>query len=98
MIRNSAASGNAFIGVQSTSAAGKSSTNVIVSHAAATTNSTGISSTGQGSDLTIAYSNVAGNNIGITFTAPAGINSYQTNQLLGNITTNGTPSSNISLQ
>jgi hypothetical protein len=98
VLRNSAVSGNSFTGVQVVAAAGQTFTRVIISDTAVTTNTTGISSSGQGSDVTLAYAIVSGNTTGITFTAPGDIRSYQTNQLAGNDTTNGTPSSTIALQ
>ena len=98
VLRNSAVSGNSFTGIQVVAAAGQTFTRVIISDTAVTTNTTGISSSGQGSDVTLAYAIVSGNTTGITFTAPGDIRSYQTNQLAGNDTTNGTPSSTIALQ
>jgi hypothetical protein len=98
VVRNSTASGNSNIAIQAVSAAGKASVSVVVSHTAATSNNIGISSTGPSTDVTIAYSNVADDTTGLTFTAPAQIRSYQTNQLRGNNTTNGSPSSTIPLE
>jgi len=98
VMRNSNASGNAGTGISVVTVAGKAKASLAVSHTAATNNNTGLSSTGPSSQMTIAYSNVSANITGTTFTAPARIQSYQTNQLLGNITTDGSPSGNLSLQ
>jgi len=98
VLRNSDASSNSFTGVQVVAAAGKTYTRVIISDTAVTTNTTGISSSGQGSDVTLAYATVGGNTTGLAITAPGDIRSYQTNQLFGNDTTNGAPSSNLALQ
>jgi hypothetical protein len=98
VMRNSNASGNAGTGIKVVTVTGKANASLAVSHTAATNNNTGISSTGPGSQVTIAYANVSANITGMTFTAPARIQSYQTNQLLGNITTDGSPSGNLSLQ
>jgi hypothetical protein len=57
-----------------------------------------ISSSGQGSDITLAYSNVNGNTTGVSFTAPAEFRTYQTSQVRGNNVTNGTFSSTIPLE
>src|SRR5579864_6618019 len=75
VFRNSTAAGNSFFGVQVVAAAGKAATRVSMDHSAATTNTTGVSSVGQGADVTMAYSIASGNNTGITFTAPAEIRS-----------------------
>jgi nitrous oxidase accessory protein NosD len=97
-ISESIASGNAMNGVKGTSAAGKAPTRIVVSHLTVTGNATGISSTGQGSDITLGYSNVNGNTTGVSFTAPAELRTYQTNQVRGNNVTNGTFSSTIPLE
>ena len=94
----SIASGNAANGIRSVSAAGKSPSRIIVTNAAATGNGTGISSSGQGADVTLAYSTVSGNSTGLLFTAPGEIRSYQTNQLRGNTGTNGAPSTPLPLE
>ena len=98
VLRNSVASGNAINGIKVAAAAGKAGTRVIIDHSAAATNNTGVSSSGQGADITIAYSVVTGNNTGLAFTAPGEIRSYQTNQLRGNTTTNGSSSTTIPLE
>ena len=59
---------------------------------------TGVSSTGTGADVTIGYSLVSANNTGLSFTAPAELRSYQTNQIRGNILSNGASSSVIPLE
>jgi hypothetical protein len=98
VLRNSVASSNTTAGVNVVSAAGNEPVRVIVDHSAAATNFVCISSSGQGADVTLAYSEVSGNNTGITFTAPGQLRSYQTNQLRGNSVTNGTPSSTMPLE
>jgi Right handed beta helix region len=95
MIRNSEASGNGSIGIKAISASGKAPVRVVMDHSAATTNNTGVSSTGQGADVIMAFSFAVGNVTGVTFTAPAQLRSYQNNGFHANNATNGTPSSTI---
>jgi hypothetical protein len=95
VVRNSEASGNGSIGIRAVSAAGKAPVRVAIDHSVASTNNTGVSSTGQGADVIISFSQVVGNVTGVTFTAPAQLRSYQNNGFHANTTTNGTPSSTI---
>jgi hypothetical protein len=96
--RNSAASGNTNHGVRATTALGRAAARVVVDRSAVTNNNAGIVSTGQGADVTVGYSVITGNNTGLAFSAPGDIRSYVTNQLRGNIGTNGSPSSTIALE
>jgi hypothetical protein len=99
VVRNSLASGNTSNGVSAVSAAGNAPARIIFDHSAAAVNNIGISSSGQGADITMAYSNVSGNNtVGNTFTAPASLRSYQNNELIGNNIANGTPSGTLPLE
>lgn len=93
-MHQSEASGNGS-GVKAVSAAGKAPVRIAVDHSVVSGNITGVSSTGQGADVILSFSQVVSNNIGVTFAAPAQLRSYQDNGFHGNNTTNGTPSSTI---
>jgi hypothetical protein len=97
ILRNSVVSGNTSIGVSVTAAAGKAPTILTVDRVAITGSNTGVQSTGTGADVTLGYSVVGHNGTGLSFTAPAQIRSYQTNELRQN-TANGASSSTIPLE
>jgi hypothetical protein len=96
-LRNSNASGNTFNGITAIAAAGKPPVEIIVDRTMVQGNNNGISSTGTGADITLGYSVVTGNNLGLTFTAPATLRSYQSNQLRANLA-NGASSGTIPLE
>jgi hypothetical protein len=98
VLRNSVSAGNSSNGVTVNATAGKAATVVLVDHTTVTSSSVGLLSSGQGADLTLAYSMVGGNSTGLSFTAPAQLRTYQTNQLRENTVTNGTSSSAIPLE
>jgi hypothetical protein len=95
VLHSSEVSGNSFNGVAAVSAANKAPVEIVVDRTVVEGNNNGISSTGSGADITLGSSIVTGNNVGLAFTAPAAIRSYQTNELRGNITSNGASSSTI---
>jgi len=97
-LRNSVVSGNASLGVSVLTAAGNAPTQLTVDHTAVTGSNTGVQSVGAGADVTLAYSVVSENGTGLSFTPPAQLRSYQTNQLRANNVLNGTPSSTIPLE
>jgi hypothetical protein len=94
VLRDSIVAGNTVTGVSVTSAAGRT-TRIAIDRTTVVGSSTGISSSGSGADITIGLSMVSANTTGLSFTAPAELRSYQTNQFRGNIVTNGAPSSLI---
>jgi hypothetical protein len=97
-LSNSVIGANIFNGVSVVSATGRAPIRVSIDRSLVATNNIGIASSGVGADVTIAYSNVSENNTGLTFNSQGELRSYQTNQLRGNNTTNGTPSSVIPLE
>ncbi len=94
VLRDSVVAGNVSTGVAVTTAGGTPS-RVAIDRSSVIGSATGITSTGSGADVTIGQSMVSANNLGLSFTAPAQLRSYQTNQIRGNITDNGVPSSTI---
>jgi hypothetical protein len=98
LMRTSSATHNAHDGVRSSTLSGKAPTRVVVSHSSSTSNATGLNATGNGADLTVAYSEISDNATGVSFTAPAQLRTYSTNQLRGNNVTNGTFSSTVPLE
>jgi hypothetical protein len=94
VLRDSVVAGNIVTGVSVASAAGRA-TRIAIDRTTVLGNSTGVSSTGSGADITIGLSMVSANTTGLSFTAPAEIRSYQTNQFRGNSVSNGQPSSLI---
>jgi hypothetical protein len=97
VLRNSNASGNGSNGVSAVAAAGRPPVEIIVDRSIVQGNNSGVSSVGSGADITLGYSVVTGNNLGVTFTAPAQLRSYSTNQLRANLA-NGSPSGTIPLE
>jgi hypothetical protein len=98
ILRNSIVAANKSIGVSIVATAGKAQTFVIIDRVAITGSATGIQSTGTGADVDLGSSVVTNNGTGLSFTAPAEIRSYQTNELRSNITTNGTSSSTLQVE
>ncbi len=98
VLRDSVVDGNVVAGVSVTSAAGNTPSRVAIDRTTVVGSSTGVSSTGSGADITIGFSMVSANTTGLSFIAPAELRSYQTNQIRGNIVSNGASSSVIPLE
>jgi hypothetical protein len=94
-LRDSAVAGNIVAGTSVMTTAGHTPSRIAIDRTTVIGSTTGVSSTGSGADVTIGLSMVSANNTGLSFTAPAEIRSYQTNQFRGNIVSNGAPSSLI---
>ena len=90
--------GNVVIGISVNAATATTPARIVVDRTTVLGSTTGISSTGSGADVTLGYSVVSGNTTGVSFTAPATLRTYTTNQLRGNIVSNGTFSGPIPLE
>jgi hypothetical protein len=98
VLRDSVVAGNIVAGVSVTSARGNTPSRIAIDRTTVVGNTTGVSSTGGGADVTIGFSMVSANTTGLRFIAPAELRSYQTNQIRGNIADNGASSSVIPLE
>jgi Right handed beta helix region len=93
-VRDSVAAGNSGNGIWSTApASGAANSLVMIDRTAAVNNATGVLMDGGNSAGLLNNSVVTGNNIGVSFTNGAALQSYKNNAINFNNVTDGTPSS-----